>query len=453
MAGPYLFDQKQGEFFDSWESEVESKRQEMMRARLDEYVRFAKKTTPFYKDRLDAYDPKAEHPLLKVPIMEASHLREHVPPAGRQLLSDQKDEYTVFQSGGTTGIPKTALFSHEELEGLNLPNARGFFATGLNKEDKVANLFAVGGLYMTFVHINRMLQQYGCMNFPFSNQTPVDFIKTVVELFKVNCFTGITSVVLNALREMHSMGLHDLKVDKIYYGGEHIYPADMEEMKRKFGTEIIHAPGYGTVDTWYLGYQVTGCEHGVFNAHDDQVWLEIVNEDKRDSDGNPTPCEPGEIGMLYATAFCRRVTPTIRYRVGDRAVWLKEPCPSGRTTRRFKLLGRGDDILRIGYDSIDYGAVQEIVSQFPELSATIQMEKKRKDGRDQLIIRIETEASKDIYKSLQDQVGEALLEDRPSFRDFVKKGTIWPVEIELVPLNALPTNPRTGKLIRVIDAI
>ena len=71
-------------------------------------------------------------------------------------------------------------------------------------EDRVGNLFAVGSLYMTFVHINRMLQQYGCQNYPFSNHTAVDFIHTVVKQFDVRVLTGIASVVTTILssREM-----------------------------------------------------------------------------------------------------------------------------------------------------------------------------------------------------------------------------------------------------------
>ncbi|MDA9951118.1 hypothetical protein N9D31_00960 [Oligoflexaceae bacterium] len=448
-----LIDQSEGPYYDSWENLPERERQESIRQRLQEYIAFSEETTPFYKDRLSAFDPTSDNPLAKIPLLSASDLRENVPPGGTGLLSNNAQSFTVFQSGGTTGVPKTSLFTHDELEGLNLPNARGFYGCGLKKADRVANLFAVGGLYMTFVHINRMTQQYGCMNFPFSNQTPSDFIRTVADLFKINCFTGITSVVLSCLRDIYEMGCRDLQVDKIFYGGEHIYPADMEEMKRKFGTTTICAPGYGTVDTWYLGYQIEGAEHGVFHAHDDQVYLEIVDEDRVDGSGHPIHCKPGEVGMLYATAYCRRQTPVVRYRIGDKASWLKDPCPTGRTTPRFKLLGRGDDILRIGYDSIDYDFLQQLAAHFPELTATIQMEKVRVQGRDKLIVRIESEAGEDDRSNVSSAFQEKLLEERPSFRDFVKKGTIWPVEVEILDLNTLPTNPRTGKLIRVIDSI
>jgi len=442
-----LAEKSKRRFYDNWEFMPEERRRILMAENLDNYIRFVADSLPYYHDRLASYDAKASSPLKNVPVLTSTDLREILPPVSNRLVVGGQKDYTVFQSGGTTGVPKTTLFSHAELEGLNLPNARGFFALGLDENDRVGNMFAVGGLYMTFVHINRMLQQYGCQNFPFSNHTPVDFVHTVVKLFNVNCLTGIASVVMNALRGMSEIGLEGIHIEKILYGGEHLYEADKREIRERYGTKVIAAPGYGTVDTWYLGYQCLDCPTGVFHAHDDQVYLEIVNEETGEA------AEKGEAGMLYATAFPRRLTPVVRYRVGDRARWLNEGCPCGRTTPLYKLLGRGDDVLRVGYDSIDYAAIQELVLNFPGLSGTLQMEKQRDQGKDRLILRIETQLGATERVSSAAALEHALLEGRPSFRDFVKKGTVWPVKIELVDMGTLPRNPRTGKLMRVIDAV
>ena len=300
---------------------------------------------------------------------------------------------------------------------------------------------------MTFVHINRALQQYGCMNFPFSNHTPPDFVHTVVKLFNINCLTGIASVVLNCLRHMSEAGTEEIEIEKIFYGGERLYENDKQEIREKFGTKIIASAGYGTVDSWYLGYQCLDCPTDVMHAHDDQAFIEIVDED------TGIAARPGEAGMLYATAFPRRLTPVVRYRVGDRAKWLPEPCRCGRTTPLFQLLGRGDDVLRIGYDSIDYDSVQTAVSKVRGLLGTIQMQKQRDAGRDRLILRVETELPPESYPYKAAELESAMVSERPSFRDFVVKGTVWPLRVELLRPGTLPRNPRTGKLIRVIDSI
>jgi len=432
------------EFYDQWETLPVDQRETARRKLLAEYIEHAATHVEFYRDRLAGINLNDTHPLKSVPVLESADLRQLLPPASDQLIALPEQPYTVFQSGGTTGFPKTSLFTGAEVDALDLPNARGFYALGLNRQDRVANLFAVGGLYMTFVHINRMLQHYGCMNFPFSNQTNSEFIATLTNLFKINVFTGITSVVLDCLRHFAASEHENPRIEKVFYGGEHIYDSDREFLRREFGTSIIAAPGYGTVDTWYIGYQCKMCPPGVFHAHDDQTYIEIVDEE------SGSHAEPEAAGMMYATPFPRRLTPIVRYRVGDRAFWLKDSCACGRTTPRFKLLGRGDEVLRIGYDFVDYAFIQTCVSSVTQLCGSVQIEKKRREGRDEMIIRVEaTDCSN--QKSLAEQLSAIIIKQRPSLQDFIKKGTVWPLKIEILPIGSIERNVRTGKLKRVID--
>jgi phenylacetate-CoA ligase len=252
---------------------------------------------------------------------------------------------------------------------------------------------------------------------------------------------------------MSELGLDGIKIEKFYYGGERLYAADEDEVRSRFGTKVIRAPGYGTVDTWYIGYQ---CEHaplGVFHAHDDQCYIEIVDEDE-----GGRACAPGEVGMMLATPFPRLLTPVVRYRVGDLAKWVGANCECGRKTPLFELLGRGDDVLRIGYDSIDYNFLQERISTFSHqhktpLSGVIQMQKLREDGKDRLVIRVEAEVPTEAHTAVAHQLAEMILEVRPSLREFVKKGSVLPLIVEILPNGSLKRNSRTGKLVRVIDSV
>lgn len=238
-----------------------------------------------------------------------------------------------------------------------------------------------------------------------------------------------------------------MQIDKVLYGGEHLYDSDKEEIRSRFGTEVIAAPGYGTVDSWYIGYQCLACPTGVFHAHDDGCHIEIVDPD------TGRHCGPGETGTLLATALPRRLTPIIRYRVGDRAQWLSGECPCGRATPLFKLLGRADDVLRIGFDSVDYNYLQDVALKTPGATGTLQMEKVRKQGRDQLIVRVETPLSEEAHPEFAHRFAHAIVASRPSLREFISQRTVWPVEVQCVQAGGLPRNPRTGKLVRVIDAI
>jgi phenylacetate-coenzyme A ligase PaaK-like adenylate-forming protein len=436
-----LYESRSETFYDVWESLPDETRLTEQSARLARYIEHARKQVNFYGERLSGFAPKETHPLLHIPVLNPADLRPLLPPCSNDLLSQHTTAFSVFQSGGTTGMPKTTLFSHDELEGLNLPNARGFFAVGLTPEDRVANLWAVGGLYMTFVHINRMLQSYGCTSFPFSNKTPFDFVHTVVKAFEVNCLSGIGSVVLNYLRSVPDADISSLKIRKVFFGGEHMYPGDKQEICSKFGVETIAAPGYGTVDSWYIGYQCSNCQTGEFHVHDDQVYMEIFNEDEN------RHCHAGEVGLVYVTAFPRILTPIVRYRVGDLAHWIPGKCSCGRQTPRFKLLGRGDDTLRIGFDSIDYNFLQECVNEIAPGLGSIQMEKQREQGKDRLVVRIEGGEQGDF----PDRVAASLTAQRPTLREGIANGSVWPIAVLCVPQGSLPRNSRTGKLIRVKD--
>ncbi|MBF0548279.1 MAG: hypothetical protein HQM08_27835, partial [Candidatus Riflebacteria bacterium] len=220
-----------------------------------------------------------------------------------------------------------------------------------------------------------------------------------------------------------------------------------EELRDKFGVKVIAAPGYGTVDTWYIGYQCLDCPPGVFHAHDDQTYIEIVDEES----GKNLP--PGTTGMMLATPFPRRLTPIVRYLVGDKAIWLPDKCSCGRTTPLFKLLGRGDDVLRVGYDSIDYNFIQETAKKVGNISSTIQMEKRRENGRDLLIVRAESDSPPCSHAELVQKFSAEILNARPSLRAFIEKKTVWPLKVEILPTGTIPRNSRTGKLTRVIDSL
>jgi phenylacetate-coenzyme A ligase PaaK-like adenylate-forming protein len=432
-------------FFDAWESASEAERRRVIRQRLSEYIAYARRRVPFYQDRLSRFRPKSEQPLAEVPVLKAADCRALLPPRSRRLVAGGAAGFTVFQSGGTTGCPKTTLFSHEEMEGLYLPNARGYHAVGLLRSDRVANLFGVGQLYMSFLHVHRALEAFGCVNFPFSNHTPAEFVRTCARLFHINCITGIASVALNCLREMEKLGRGGVRIEKLYYSAEHLYEADKTELRERFGVRQVATHGYGTVDTWYLGYQCAVCPTGVFHAHDDQVFLEVWDEEAGRA------CAAGQAGMLYATVWSRRLTPLVRYRVGDRARWLDARCPCGRSTPLFELLGRGDDILRIGFDSIDYAYIQDCVSRVPGLLGSVQMRKERQAGRDRLVVRGETLARPRARPALAAALAREILSRRPTLQKCVAQKTVWPLRVELVDQGRLPRNPRTGKLIRVMD--
>ncbi|MCK5582483.1 MAG: hypothetical protein KAI33_01765, partial [Elusimicrobiales bacterium] len=136
-----------------------------------------------------------------------------------------------------------------------------------------------------------------------------------------------------------------------------------------------------------------------------------------------------------------------------RAIWLKEKCSCGRTTPVFKLLGRSDDTLRIGFDSIDYEYMQKAVGKTGKLSSSVQMEKIREAGRDRLIVRAETNAPQAEYAEIAKLLENEIMKNRDTLRESILNGAVRPLKIEILKYGDIARNPRTGKLTRVIDAL
>ena len=426
-------------YFDSWESLSSAAKNEHIEKKIARIIALAMET-PFYQSRVSQNKPS----LSDFPILLSNDLRENLPPINNNLLTKNTNAYNVFQSGGTTGKPKTSLFTHAELEKINYANARGFYAVGLKPADSAINLWAVGSLYMTFVHIHRMLQNYGCVSFPFSNNSPDHFVLSIARNFKANCITGVGSSIMGLLKSIPESERNNYHFNKFYYGGEHIYPADRQFLKNAFGIEQVFAPGYGTVDSWYLGYQCDQCPEAVLHSHDDQVFLEVLDPD------TSKPVTKGEKGILHATVFDRELTPIIRYKVGDVVEELTDPCSCGRSTPLFKLYGRGDDKLRIGYEFIDYDLIQDIISKYKGLSGAIRIEKTR-NSQDQDLLTIKIEADNVDELQVADKIINHLIQLKPTLKKLINDKTAARPQVKLVKINGLPLNPKTGKLIRVVD--
>ncbi len=87
------------------------------------------------------------------------------------------------------------------------------------------------------------------------------------------------------------------------------------------------------------------------------------------------------------------------------------------------------------------------------LCGTVQMEKKREEGRDRLIIRVETDAPPVEYGIMAGALEEKIMKERPTLQGAIEKERVLPLTIELIAPGALERSSRTGKMKRVIDAL
>lgn len=398
--------------------------------------------TPYFAETAREL-PATLEGLARMPLTDKDAYREASPPLSERTLSGPMADATVFRSGGTSGEPKFAVYGERDIAAFVPLFARCYEAAGLRSTDRIGNAFAAGSLYASFVLVNRFLSGYGALNFPLTTAMAPDQVASHAKAFGINALLGFPSWLMQLAEAFAAAGV---PLEKVFYAGEPLVPEEARYLREALGVQVIGSAGYGAVDSGLMALQcvpMTGTSvHHVL----DEVVLELIDP----ATGAPI-AEPGVPGLVVVTHLERHLHPVVRYPVGDLAAWEAGPCPCGDPAPRFALLGRGDDVLRVGYASVTYGEVAPAIAAVPGLTGAIQMIKQREARRDRLVFAVELARGAGAMGDLAERATEAVFAAKPDLRKLVESGYVWPLEFRLVPSGALPRQPVTGKLKRTHD--
>lgn len=408
---------------------------------------------PYHRERLEGVKLEGVEDWDRVPVMERGDVAPHTPPMGMGLFTGEPAGGHFLRSGGSTASPKLSVFSFEDYEADMWRAARGAYAVGLRRGDRVANLFYSGGLYGSFLSVNRAIEIVGCNSFPVTSGIAPEHLPDLLRAQGIDTLMGVPSWlfrVFDAIKADPS----GIRIRKVFYTGEHMYPSEQAYLKDTFGVEVIASIGYGTVDAGPIGFQCPYSQGGVHHVHTDHQFVEIV--DRRTSARASTSEEragSGGIGEVLITNLNRRLMPLVRYKIGDLGRWVEGDCPCGRSMPRFELLGRSDDIVMVAGHNIPYAEFQLAASRVSGLSSMIQLETGVEDHRDRLTIRAEllgADAGADPA-ALAQVLKDGVLGAVPVLADAFGKGLLANLDFEVVAAGALQRTERAGKVRHIID--
>ncbi|MGZ3789141.1 MAG: phenylacetate--CoA ligase family protein [Bacteriovorax sp.] len=414
---------------------------------LKEIVEHAKFHSPFYRELYHEvkFNLLSSFSLADLPIIEQSTFWK-----GNVLTTENKDGI-VFKSGGSTGAPKYSYFTALEWQSFTTAFGLGMSKGILDDYDRVANLFYVGDLYSSFIFIKDSLQwipaeEKKLLQFPIAGATDFKQILKTLEEFKINVIAGVPTAILALLEHYDREKEHypNVKIEKLLFGGEALYPDQHSALKKIFPEIKISSIGYASVDAGLLGYSDRSCADGEHRVFDGANIIEIV-----DPDTHEVITEMNRVGKVLVTNLTRKLMPIIRYPAGDMAMWVEAldvPC------RKFKLQGRSDEAARLGTISVYFEDTRTMVmNALKEINGLqFQMVLNHFDHKDELTLRI---AGLGLRPDslLIDRVAQGFKKEKPVYADILSKNLIHPLKIEIVEMTQLEGNARTGKLKRVID--
>jgi phenylacetate-CoA ligase len=400
----------------------------------------------FYAERLTGFEPKSLADLARLPMLTAEELKAHLPPAGEGFVTDDAAGGFVFASGGTGGAPKVAYRTAAEHHYNAARMGKGLLLAGFGPGDVVANLMFAGNMWASFISLNMALEHTGARFLPLAGNMDMEFVLFALKHFRANAIISIPTVLLSLARLVEERKIEGLTLRKAATGGEHLFPGARAYLSRVLGIESFASAGYAANDTGAIGYQCAHCGDGVHHVHEDLHYVEIVDPDTLE------PVAPGEAGKIVATNLNRRLMPMLRYDIGDLGRWVEGPCGCGRTTRRFELMGRSDDVLNFGGAAkLGPEVVAQAVKETTGLSPVFQMIARFDGVADQLLVRAEREGPSDDDAALAERLAERLRTGTKELKTMIERKLIGEIKVEVVPPGGLPRNPRTGKVRLVIE--
>ncbi|MCQ2347186.1 MAG: AMP-binding protein [Paludibacteraceae bacterium] len=371
-----------------------------------------------------------------VPTLERQELYDHTYPRSTDMFTGPLQDAFVSSTGGSSGTARTIVLSGEEWEVMNQHQAQAFAALHIRPTDIVANMFVAGHLWPSFIGAHEMIMRNHCVHLPISANIGVEEAYKLCREYRPTVMISLPTffVLMADLAKKEGKTFDNLRM--IAYVGEQLSREAEDYVRKWLGCTEVKPLAYTSGDCGIMGYQTDDCGFGEYHTLKDFQLIEIVNPDTMQ------PVGRGEKGEILVTSLCRKFHPIIRYRIGDMAMWLSED--------KYRLCGRAGEDFKLGGAYITVGEFERVISRFDAFSLNFTIELTDIGGQMDLIISVECDAP-DKHIAEARQLEDALAEQITDIGGGRKIGFFRTYEVRLLPLGALPRNPITGKIKKVID--
>ncbi|WP_331730471.1 AMP-binding protein (plasmid) [Kitasatospora sp. NBC_00070] len=417
----------------------------MSAQKISDLIRFTRRNSPYYRDLYASLPPHVDR-LADLPVIDQEAFWAANTLRDSRVLTGPLSEATVYKTGGTTGSPKFSVYTRDEWRTFVTSFGQGIVDAGLRPGHRVADLFYAGELYASFLFVLDSLAHAPVDNvrLPIGGGASPESMVTTLRDLAAQVVTGTPTTLCRLAEHLVSTGACLDAVELLLFGGEALFDDQRRLLTAAFPRAEARSVGYASVDAGLLGSPVPGPDSRVHRAFTPYSMVEILD----DSTDEPVT-EPGRAGRVVVTSTFRRLMPVIRYPAGDRAEW------TGTGPGHFRILGRAEEGVRVGPVSLYTQDAQDAVAAADTTGQVVGMQLvvRRWDGRDGLVLRLA--AARDDVHGGRAALAEAVVAEletvRPLYPDSVRAGFVHPLSVEWARHRDFAVNPRSGKLVRVLD--
>jgi phenylacetate-CoA ligase len=388
--------------------------------------------SPFYRRKLAevGWEPATRitgADFAKLPFTTKEELRD-LYPLGLQAVPD-REVVRIHSSSGTTGKPVIIPYTKNDVAQWAEMFARCYAMAGVTDTDRV-QITPGYGLWTAGIGFQAGVERLGAMAIPMGPGNTEKQLQMMVDLQStVLCSTSSYALLL--AEEIQKRGILDrIKLRVGIIGSERWG----EKMRARIEAELGIASFdiYGLTEIYGPGIGIDCKYHQGMHYWSDLLYFEIIDP----LTGAVLP--EGELGELAVTTLTKEGAPLLRYRTRDLTRIIPGVCPCGSPYPRIdRILGRSDDMIKIKGVNIYPGQIEDLLKETPGASSEYQIRLTHHDGRDQMLLIVESEVGVD-RSTLIGAIGG-------KFKHKIGVS----IEVQAVPVGTLPRSEKKSK--RVFD--
>ncbi len=296
---------------------------------------------PFYRKRIDdaGLDPGrvTTESLRCLPTLSKETIAEN-----RNAMVDAgvPGGLHAYTTGGSTGAPLSFLVDRRRQAADQAARARTRRWFGIDLGERELYLWGSPVEHSTQDRLKTLrdhLTNHRLLNaFQMTPLAMTRYLNEIARFDPVHVF-GYPSSLARLFRHARSIGWNppQASLRTVFVTGEVFHPSDRAVIEEAVSVPV--ADGYGSREAGFIAHQ---CPSGAYHVTMESVIVELL-----DDGGSPVGNgRAGEITITHLDAFGM---PFIRYRTGDMACRIVEPCGCGRRLERLgRIKGRRTDMLQ-----------------------------------------------------------------------------------------------------------